>query len=267
MSQTPPDSPQSFTTAPLQSSLMAIHKELLEAGFGREKQSGRTPRPQAYEDLEWVEDDLEDRVQLIGSSLNDDMNRLSLLLLKERHDARQISDWQAQIDLLQRDLKASNAERDALRVALEESQSRSAREDDISRQTETLQKQLTEMQNQVQSLNKKAESQAAILKKKDNMLQKQTKASNLKAQTEKTQLEEALEKAKRRAADAQKKARNSGSECDEAQKKLEEMKKKLGLSRNKRMAAEEERKSLEKQVKELKEELAKKKEKKRRAFW
>ncbi|KAB8202128.1 hypothetical protein BDV34DRAFT_158762 [Aspergillus parasiticus] len=264
---TPPDSPQSFTTALLPSSLMAVHKDRFEAEFGREKRSDRAHRPHVYGDTEWTEDDLEDRVQLIGSSLNRDMNRLNLLLQKDRSDARQISDWQAHIDHLERELKASHAERDALRIALEESQNRSAQEKDIARHHETLQKQLSEMQNQVQTLNKKAESQAAMLTKKDSLLQKHTKASNLKVQKEKTQLEEALEKAKRRAADAQKKVRTAESERDEAQKTLEETRNKLVSSRHKRSIVEEQRKALEKQVKELKDELSKKKDKKRRYFW
>ncbi|KAE8412960.1 hypothetical protein BDV36DRAFT_269949 [Aspergillus pseudocaelatus] len=264
---TPPDSPQSFTTALLPSSLMGVHRDRFEAEFGRKKRSDRTRRPHVYDDTEWVEDDLEDRVQLIGSTLNRDMNRLNLLLQKDRSDARQISDWQARIDHLERELKASNTERDALRIALEESQNRSAQEKDVARHHETLQKQLSEMQNQVQTLNKKAESQAAMLTKKDTLLQKHTKASNLKVQKEKTQLEEALEKAKRRAADAQKKARTAESERDEAQKTLEEARNKLVSSRHKRAIVEEQRKTLEKQVKELKDELSKKKDKKRRYFW
>ncbi|OGM48171.1 hypothetical protein ABOM_002206 [Aspergillus bombycis] len=264
---TPPDSPQSFATALLPSSLMAVHKDRFEAEFGRKKRSERAHGPHVYEDTEWVEDDLEDRVQLIGSSLNRDMNRLNLLLQKDRNDARQISSWQARIDHLERELKASNAERDALRIALEESQSRSAQEKDVARHHESLQNQLSEMQNQVQTLNKKAEFQAAMLTKKDNLLQKHTKASNLKVQKEKTQLEEALEKAKRRAADAQKNARNAESERDEAQKTLEETRKKLMSSRHKRSIVEDQRKTLEKQIKELKDELSKKKEKKRRYFW
>ncbi|KAE8378644.1 hypothetical protein BDV26DRAFT_186671 [Aspergillus bertholletiae] len=264
---TPPDSPESFTTALLPSSLMAVHKDRFEAEFGREKRSERAPRLHVYEDTEWVEDDLEDRVQLIGSSLNRDMNRLNLLLQKDRTDARQISDWQARIEHLERELNASNAERDALRIALEESQNRSAQEKDVAHNHETLQKQLSEMQHQVQTLNKQAESQASMLTKKDSLLQKHARASNLKVQKEKIQLEEALERAKRRAADAQKRARNAESERDEAQKALEETRQKLGSSRKKRSIVEEQRKTLEKQVKELKDELSKKKDKKRRYFW
>jgi chromosome segregation ATPase len=246
---------------------MAIHKERLDAEYGRERRGDRLPRQPVYENFNWVEDDLEDRVRLIGSSLNRDMNRLSHLLQRDRDDVRQTGDWQARIDRLDRDLKASITERDALRTALKELEKRSAQENDVAHQVEALQKQLSEKQSEIQNLNKQVESQATMLAKKDSLLQKQSKVSHLKAQKEKAQLEEALEKALKRAAASLKKARNAESERDEAQKKVEVTKKKLLSSRNRRLNAEDQVKTLEKQVKELKDELSRKKEKKRRSFW
>ncbi|KAE8153652.1 hypothetical protein BDV25DRAFT_17854 [Aspergillus avenaceus] len=265
---TPPDTPrQSFATALPPSSLIAMHQERLGTESPKGQRSSPLPVQPTHIPTNYVEDEFEDRVRLFGSSLTRDVRRLNLILQRNRHSAIEAIDWQAQLSQLTGDLQASNAERDALRVALEECQKRADRNEDSAHQAETLHEQLAERQDEIYYLNKQIELQAAMLSQKESSLQKQTKASQIKEMKEKTQLEQALDNAKRRAIEAEKRAIAAETERVEAQQKVEETRKKLQTARSKRLVVEEQRKALEEKVKDLKEELAKKKEKKRRRFW